>query len=92
MSKHFLMRCSSSYCAHALLLKYVQKLKEGAAKIGNNNFDVTGWLQEKLSARYEGIGLRSHSDFALPAYLFLRVSLVLSITLTDMGQRSSSMQ
>ena len=42
--------------------------------MGNINFNDSGWLQAKLPVRDGGIGFRSPSDFALPAYLFSRVA------------------
>ena len=67
----FILRCSPTYHEHALLTEYEQTLREEATKI---NFDDTGWLQAKLPVRHGGIGLRSPSDLALPAYLTSRVA------------------
>ena len=87
----FILRCSSSYREHALLTKYEQTLREEAAKIGNINFDDTGWLQTKLPVRHEGIGLRSPSGLALTAYLSSRVacrSLISDVPNNTNGHRS----
>ena len=80
------MRCSPSYRERELLKKYEQTLREEAAKIGNNNFDDTGWLHAKLPVRHGGNGLRS-----LPAYLFSRVacrSLISDVLNNTNGHRS----
>ena len=82
----YLLRSSHTFQHPDLLADFDDCLKSCATDICNVSFDDIGWIQATLPIRMGGIGLRSASDLALPAYLAsisARQSFISEITQPD---------
>ncbi len=63
-----LLRCSPSVDHHALA-QFDQLLRTAVCKLTNSVLTDMKWLQASLPVRMGGLGVRSVSSLALPAYL-----------------------
>ena len=64
----FVLRSAPCYTATDLLQSFDHIIRESAEAICNIRFDDIGWCQATFPVHHGGLGLRSASDIALPAY------------------------
>ncbi|XP_029654224.1 uncharacterized protein LOC115227578 [Octopus sinensis] len=65
----YTLRCAPCFQRGDLLSDLDNILRLGTSSLCNLAFDDPGWTQASLPVRWGGLGLRSYSDLALPAFL-----------------------
>ena len=66
-----LLTIRTAPCLHhpELLAEYDEVTRSTTKELFNVHFDDNGWSPVKLPVRYDGLGLRTATDLALPAFL-----------------------
>ena len=65
----YILRCSPCYADDLSLSAFDSTLRSALTSIGNISLDDLGWQQATLPLNRGGLGFRSTSDVALPAFL-----------------------